>query len=242
VASGGDEGIILLWDRKTGRFVRTLVGHASSVMALAFHPHGNRLASAAGDGTVILWDVSGEALWTHTEKESGIIRNGLAFVPDGSGLLAGTTDRRVLRIDPERGAVSASTIVGPAGLTAIAITPSGKRVAGSDDRGHVQLWEVDLSRAGPGLDVGSPITALAFVGSDNLVVTGGQAIQFWDVSTGRLLMTYDVPRGPVSTLKVDPKRGDLCVATQGETIFKINLGDLHRRLSDLALDITGFPF
>ena len=77
---------------------------------------------------------------------------------------------------------------------------------------------------------------------DNLIATGGQAIQFWDAPAGRLVMTYDVARGPVSTRKVDPKRGDLDVATQGETVIKINLGELHRQLRDLALEIPGFPF
>jgi hypothetical protein len=91
-------------------------------------------------------------------------------------------------------------------LTTLAVAPSGKRVAASDNRGHVQLWEVDLSRVGPRFEIGSTITALGFVGSDNLIATGGQAIQFWDAPTGRLWMTYDVPRVAVSTLKVDPQR------------------------------------
>ena len=65
-ASGGSgDGVVLLWDRNTGRFLRDLVGHNGAITSLAFGPDGSRLASASRDGHVILWETGGNQCWTY---------------------------------------------------------------------------------------------------------------------------------------------------------------------------------
>lgn len=48
---------IRLWDLTTGKELPSLVGH-DDYASFAFAPDGWRLASASGDGTVLVWDVS----------------------------------------------------------------------------------------------------------------------------------------------------------------------------------------
>ncbi|MFW6162322.1 MAG: WD40 repeat domain-containing protein [Planctomycetota bacterium] len=45
-------------DLKTGRCLRTLVGHRDEVKALAFSPDSRRLATASLDGTAKIWEVT----------------------------------------------------------------------------------------------------------------------------------------------------------------------------------------
>ena len=46
------------FDVKSGNMVRQFAGHHDRVYALALHPGTNRVASAANDGEVRIWDAT----------------------------------------------------------------------------------------------------------------------------------------------------------------------------------------
>jgi WD40 repeat protein len=47
---------VKIWDAATGHEVRTLKGHRGEVRAVCFSPDGKRLASAAREDTLKVWD------------------------------------------------------------------------------------------------------------------------------------------------------------------------------------------
>ena len=108
VASGGTDGVILLSDRNSGRFLRDLVGHFGGILSLAFHPAGDRLASSAQDGSVILWDVGGKPRWTFRAERPGETATSIVFDPTGASLFVGTSAGRLHRLDTENGRPIAS--------------------------------------------------------------------------------------------------------------------------------------
>jgi WD40 repeat protein len=55
LASGGADGIIFLWERRRGRVLGTLRGHADAITSLAFSPNGTLLLSASRDHTARTW-------------------------------------------------------------------------------------------------------------------------------------------------------------------------------------------
>ncbi|KAK6352041.1 hypothetical protein TWF718_005190 [Orbilia javanica] len=78
------DDLIILWDTWTGKLVKTFRGHKDLVLALAFSPDGNYLASASRDRTIRLWDIA-------TNRQTGCLElqtmiNSLRFSRDGKCL------------------------------------------------------------------------------------------------------------------------------------------------------------
>jgi WD40 repeat protein len=56
LATASGDMTVRVWDPATGRCLRTLTGHTSTVIAVAFSPDRRLLATASLDKTVRLWD------------------------------------------------------------------------------------------------------------------------------------------------------------------------------------------
>ena len=94
VAGGTSDGLVWLWDARSGDLVRQLAGHLTKVRGLAFSPDGQLLASAGDDGLIYVWDpVSGRALHTFRGHASGV--TALSFTADGRWLLSAGYDGTV---------------------------------------------------------------------------------------------------------------------------------------------------
>src|SRR5262249_7981969 len=57
LAAGGNDGLVRLWDVRTGREVGRLEGHQGAVTCLAFLPDGTQLISGSRDTTLLIWDL-----------------------------------------------------------------------------------------------------------------------------------------------------------------------------------------
>ena len=58
VASGSEEGLIVLWDVSSKNVLQRLSGHDDAVLAMATHPREELLASAGLDRTIRIWKAS----------------------------------------------------------------------------------------------------------------------------------------------------------------------------------------
>ena len=56
LVSAGEDGVVKLWDSRTGQEAFTLRGPAGIVHSVAFSPNARLLAAAGDDGTITIWD------------------------------------------------------------------------------------------------------------------------------------------------------------------------------------------
>jgi WD40 repeat protein/DNA-binding SARP family transcriptional activator len=102
-AVAGGNGEVLLLDLASGTAARPPVtAHDDVTNLVVFSKDGSRLASAAWDGTVVLWDGRTGALLGRVVAPSRIPASA-EFLPDGKDVLIATYDRAVYRWDTRVG-------------------------------------------------------------------------------------------------------------------------------------------
>ncbi|HYH47472.1 MAG TPA: WD40 repeat domain-containing protein, partial [Thermoanaerobaculia bacterium] len=81
-----------LWDARTGREVRQLLGHRTMVTAVAFSPDGARVLTGSADGAVRLWTAAtGETVRKLDRAHRSAVR-AISFSPDGAVFLTAGED------------------------------------------------------------------------------------------------------------------------------------------------------
>jgi serine/threonine protein kinase len=87
VVAGTEEGVLGLYDRKTGTAIRSFAGHAKRIRRTAFSPNGRYVASCGFDNQVILWETETGQEVRRFHGHPGWVE-WVGFSPDGRTLLS----------------------------------------------------------------------------------------------------------------------------------------------------------
>src|SRR6266567_2116199 len=89
IVTGSNDQSVRVWDAKTGKQLRELQGHTSSVNSVAFSSNGNQIVSGSDDQSVWVWDAkTGEQLRELQGHTSSVLS--VAFSPDGNQIVSGS--------------------------------------------------------------------------------------------------------------------------------------------------------
>lgn len=184
IVTGGVGGRVELWESATGRRLGIVGSHADRVIGLAWSPDGARVASASGDGTAAVWDVSGGTkpvcvVRAHRNKVWCV-----AFSPDGKFLATGGTDATVALTEVETGRTA--RVLQGAGHTVTGLTfdTSGTRLVSCTREGTIRWWEYPAPEREPviRLDSLAMSVALDAEGKRMAIGRGDGRVELWGTS------------------------------------------------------------
>src|SRR6478672_6463667 len=91
IVSGGDDGIIQLWQLATGQPLSILTGNLSCICSLAVSPNSQILAAGNINGAITFWQLdTGACLGVYQAHSAPIMAT--VFSPEGQRLISGSTD------------------------------------------------------------------------------------------------------------------------------------------------------
>lgn len=213
IALGGSQGVIQVWDVRSGRKIRTYLESTGPITSVKLSADGKSLFSASGNtatidvaasNTVKIWDLTQESnlqsiynqvktpqrLMLSPDGRYAVQRNGLGItlweVNTGRQirLLTGNSDWNVFTIDPQ-----------------------GKYICSGTSDGLVQLWDSQTGTLARTCDGHTDaITSVSLSPDGTYLVSGSRdkTIKVWDTSTALNIGTFSGHTKAIRSVAVSP--------------------------------------
>ncbi|MER6383328.1 TIR domain-containing protein [Streptomyces sp. NPDC001127] len=139
LVTGGNDGVVRLWEPATGQGRRILRGHGRRIGTLSFSPDGAMLAAGGNDGVVRVWHAaSGRRLRELTGQSDRLVS--AAFGPVGPLLATASSDGDIYLWNAATGEYQRELDVETDHVWAEAFSADGKLLATANDDDTVRLW------------------------------------------------------------------------------------------------------
>ena len=124
VACGKFDGVIVIWDTRTGNRAGELTGHRARIRAPAISPDGRTLASGSDDGTAQFWSLATRRPNSDSIKFGSNVL-AVAFSPDGRRAFTGDSDGRGRLWEVSTGEPIGEAFSHPGGVRRALFDPNG---------------------------------------------------------------------------------------------------------------------
>jgi WD40 repeat protein len=185
LASGGEDGIVRIWDLRLRTLTYQQRGHTGWIYAVAISPNGKVIASAGDDGTIRLWNLA-------TGEPTGVIIGhkrrirSLVFTADGR-LVSGAEDGLIRLWDMENASLIRTMLSPPTSIWAVAVGVADSLIATAGEDEFLRLYDMASGHlVEERVAHRDWIRTLAF--AEDILVSGAgdSTLAVWRVSDSRL--------------------------------------------------------
>ena len=242
IAFGSDDGTVTLRSISGPPVVNTLQGHSTSVDCLDFSPDGSILASGSRDGTIKIWNLADNTeIRTLQRKElfqekfispAGV--SSLAFIPNGMGLVSGSSDGMLIFWNVSTGE-EVTRLEGHTGrVLSVNFNPVKPiLVSGGEDK-TITLWDLSTFKKISSFHKHSDtVNRVIFSPDGALLASGSQdtTIQLWDLrgipKAESLTLNEKKNNNRIRSVAFSPD-GNLLVSGAYDNIILWNAADGHQ--------------
>ncbi|XP_022021601.1 DENN domain and WD repeat-containing protein SCD1 [Helianthus annuus] len=183
IVSGSDDHYVLVWDKQTTQLLEELKGHDAEV-SCARMLSGERVLTAAYDGTVKMWDVRTDTCVATVGRSSSAVL--CMEYDDSTGVLAAAGRDGVANIWDIRSGRQMHKLLGHSKWIRSIRMVGDTVITGSDDW-TARMWSISRGTCDAVLAChGGPVLCVDYSKSDRGVITGSSdgLVRFWENEDG----------------------------------------------------------